>query len=80
MSIDSTVCESFDSLPLHEEYWSSIKKLSFENCADEKTGLHDITFSKMLTYSLQNLIILKLKSCSLTGSFFEAFGKMDCVK
>ncbi|KAL4444730.1 hypothetical protein ABPG74_015938, partial [Tetrahymena malaccensis] len=80
LSIDTTVCDSFDSLPLHEEYWAPLKKLSFENRSEDSNEYHDVTFSKMVSYSLYNLTILKLKRCNLTAEFFQIFAKMECVQ
>ncbi|KAL4493563.1 hypothetical protein ABPG72_004056 [Tetrahymena utriculariae] len=80
LSIDTTVCDSFDSLSLHEEYWAPLRKLSFENRSEDSNEYHDITFQKMVSYSLYNLTILKLKRCNLTAEFFQIFAKMDCVQ
>ncbi|EAR85247.2 kinase domain protein (macronuclear) [Tetrahymena thermophila SB210] len=80
LSVDTTVCDSFDSLPLHEEYWAPLRKLSFENRSEDSNEYHDITFPKMVSYSLFSLQILKLKRCNLTAEFFQIFAKMDCVQ
>lgn len=41
LSFDYTVCDNFDSLPLHQEYWSLIQKLSFKA---SKKDMADISF------------------------------------
>ena len=43
LSFDSSVCENFDALPLHSEYWNNLKKLSFKNLEKEAAS-EEITF------------------------------------
>ncbi|KAL4444818.1 hypothetical protein ABPG74_016026 [Tetrahymena malaccensis] len=74
VSFDSSVCSNFEDLNLHEEYFSNLNKLSFKCTSQSKQS---ISFSKMRSYSLKFLKVLKFKNCILTSEFFQNLSSLN---